>query len=208
MNCPRCGTSNGDQASFCQACGFDLKTVIVEPGPSIAAANNQSAATPGMPGVPGVQIAPFGIIAPVSVRYAGFWVRFLAALIDGVIISIVTAPIFIVIFISNIFSERSGNDVIPVFIAIVGNIVYYALWWIYYAVMESSSKQGTLGKMFVGLKVTDLNGNRISFGRATGRFFGRILSGLILDIGFLMIAFNDKKQGLHDMIAGTLVVKK
>ena len=80
--------------------------------------------------------------------------------------------------------------------------------WLYYALMESSPKQGTLGKMAIGLKVTDLSGNRISFGRATGRYFGRILSGLILDIGFLMIVFTAKKQGLHDIIAGTLVVKK
>lgn len=88
------------------------------------------------------------------------------------------------------------------------NIFTILVSWLYYAIMESSSKQGTLGKMATGLKVTDLNGNRISFGRASGRYFGRILSGIILDIGFLMIAFTQKKQGLHDMIAETLVVKK
>ena len=79
--------------------------------------------------------------------------------------------------------------------------------WLYFALMESSSKQATLGKMALGIRVTDVNGNRIGFGRATGRHFAKILSGLILGIGFLMAAFTEKKQALHDMIAGTLVVK-
>jgi uncharacterized RDD family membrane protein YckC len=73
--------------------------------------------------------------------------------------------------------------------------------------MESSPKQGTLGKMALGIVVTDMDSRRISFGRATGRYFAKILSGLILGIGFLMVAFTEKKQGLHDILAGTLVVK-
>ena len=80
--------------------------------------------------------------------------------------------------------------------------------WIYYAGMESSANQGTLGKMAVGIKVTDLNGERISFARATGRYFSKIISALIIAIGFIMVAFTSKKQGLHDMIAETLVIKK
>jgi uncharacterized RDD family membrane protein YckC len=73
--------------------------------------------------------------------------------------------------------------------------------------LESSSMQATLGKMALGLKVTDLNGKQISFGKATGRYFAKIISAIILLIGFIMVAFTEKKQGLHDMIAGTLVVK-
>ena len=73
--------------------------------------------------------------------------------------------------------------------------------------MESSEYQATLGKMLLGLKVTDLKGRRISFLRATGRHFGKILSGLILGIGFFMIAFTKKKQGLHDIITECLVLK-
>ena len=61
--------------------------------------------------------------------------------------------------------------------------------------------------MALGMKVTDLAGNRISFLRATGRYFAKIISALILFIGFIMVAFTEKKQGLHDMIAGTLVVR-
>jgi len=80
--------------------------------------------------------------------------------------------------------------------------------WLYYALMESSSRQGTLGKMALRIIVTDLDGKRISFGKASGRYFGKIISGIILYIGFIMIAFTEKKQGLHDMLASTLVVMK
>jgi uncharacterized RDD family membrane protein YckC len=79
--------------------------------------------------------------------------------------------------------------------------------WLYEALLTSSSWQGTVGKRILRLKVTDEAGNRIGFGRATGRFFGKILSHLILWIGFIMIAFTDRKRGLHDMMAGTLVMK-
>ena len=74
--------------------------------------------------------------------------------------------------------------------------------------MESSRFQGTLGKLAVQIKVTDLDGNRISFGRATGRHFGKIVSGMILMIGYIMVAFTERKQGLHDIMAGCLVVRK
>ncbi len=74
--------------------------------------------------------------------------------------------------------------------------------------MESSSKQATLGKMALGIIVTDVNGERIGFGRATGRFFGKIVSGMIFYIGYIMAGFTDRKQALHDMMAGTLVVNK
>ncbi len=80
--------------------------------------------------------------------------------------------------------------------------------WLYYAILESSSTQATVGKMALGIKVTDLSGNQIAFGKATGRYFGKYLSGLILGIGYLMVAFTEKKQGLHDLLAGCLVVNK
>jgi len=74
--------------------------------------------------------------------------------------------------------------------------------------LESSARQATLGKMAVGIVVTDERGARISFGRATGRFFAKFLSMLILYVGYLMAAFTEKKQGLHDVLAGTLVVRR
>ena len=88
-------------------------------------------------------------------------------------------------------------------------LLYPAVWgvgWLYWAGLESSGLQATLGKRVVGLMVTDMAGQRISFGRATGRYFGKILSAMLFYVGFLMAAFTDKKQALHDMLAGTLVV--
>lgn len=78
--------------------------------------------------------------------------------------------------------------------------------WLYFSVFESSRLQATPGKLALGIRVTDLEGNRIGFGRATGRFFSKIVSGLILDIGYIMAAFTSRKQALHDMMAGTLVI--
>jgi uncharacterized RDD family membrane protein YckC len=83
----------------------------------------------------------------------------------------------------------------------------FVLNWLYFAVLESSSMQGTLGKKALGMIVTDLDGAPIGFGRATGRYFAKILSALIMMIGFVMVAFTARKQGLHDLIAGTLVHK-
>jgi uncharacterized RDD family membrane protein YckC len=97
----------------------------------------------------------------------------------------------------------AGFFVLVVLIAVMAGLGV----WLYEALMTSSSKQGTLGKMAFGMKVTDMSGARISFGRSTGRFFAKILSGMILNIGYIMAGFTDRKQALHDMIAGTLVVR-
>jgi uncharacterized RDD family membrane protein YckC len=80
--------------------------------------------------------------------------------------------------------------------------------WLYFSLLESSGWQATLGKKALGLEVTDLAGRRISFGRATGRFFAKYISAIILMIGFLMAGFTEKKQALHDILAGTLVIRK
>ena len=74
--------------------------------------------------------------------------------------------------------------------------------------MESSKFQGTIGKLALGIIVTDMEGNKISFGRATGRYFGKFVSAIILYVGFMMAGFTEKKQGLHDILASTLVWKK
>lgn len=164
-------------------------------------------------------------IAPV--KYAGFWWRFLAYLIDDIILSfvgfLILIPIWMAIGVSffGLFAHHGcdwdfkyGYDpelwgIIGSFIvlAIISSVIAIALNWLYFALMESSKYQATLGKMAVGVKVTDMEGNRISFGRATGRYFGKIISGMILYIGFIMAGFTEKKQALHDMLASTLVIK-
>lgn len=157
--------------------------------------------------------------------YAGFWKRFAAYLIDALILGvaswIIILPVLGLIGLGASSMEEMGDDMMTMddeaaaglAAAVIGAsmmlwIVIAAAGWLYFALMESSAKQATLGKMALSIIVTDLNGNRLSFGRATGRYFGKILSGLILYIGFIMAAFTEKKQALHDMIAGTLVVNK
>jgi uncharacterized RDD family membrane protein YckC len=88
----------------------------------------------------------------------------------------------------------------------VGIVGIFFAHWLYEAMMHSSSWQATLGKRALGMIVTDLDGRRLSFGRATGRHFAKWLSAMILGIGFIMVAFAPKKQGLHDMVAGTVVI--
>lgn len=135
--------------------------------------------------------------------YAGFWKRLGAFLIDFCFLSFTyIAVILLSLNIVNVslveLKKFSG----------IFNLMGLIFNWLYYASMESSGCQATLGKMAWGLCVTDLDGRRISFGRASGRYFGKILSGLIICIGFLMIAFTRQKQALHDMMSGTLVVNK
>ena len=89
-------------------------------------------------------------------------------------------------------------------------ILYLAVvvvWWLYFALLEASSRQATVGKLAMSIKVTDLSGQRISFGRATGRTFGKFVSSMILMIGYIMAAFTARKQALHDLMAGCLVIK-
>nr|WP_134684372.1 RDD family protein [Brevibacillus migulae] len=120
-------------------------------------------------------------------NYAGFWIRVGAYLIDAVLIYVLTLILTLV--------HES-----LVWIAYIASILYFPL-------MESSSYQGSLGKKWLGLRVVDEQGERIGLGRAFGRFFSKILSGIILYIGYIMVAFTENKQGLHDKIVGTYVVK-
>ena len=125
-----------------------------------------------------------------SGNYAGFWIRFVAFILDAILLGAI----------GSIVAGGPRNQ--------MAGVVSLAVGWLYYAFMESSSYQATLGKLALSLKVTDLNGKKIGFGKATGRYFAKFLSAVILLIGFIMVAFSEKKQGLHDRIAGTLVVRR
>ena len=138
-----------------------------------------------------------------AVTYSGFWRRVAASLIDSVILGVVGAILGIVLGLAMVSGGTDDTEVVE----LTGNVVGLFLGWLYYALMESSSKQATIGKMVMGIKVTDLEGNQISFARASGRHFGKIISSLILAIGYLMMLWTEKKQTLHDMMAGCLVVK-
>lgn len=158
------------------------------------------------PAVPGGQ--PMGMagtpIAYGAPQYGGFWKRAAAMLIDQLVLLV---PTFILGFFLGATMALSGVTSEEEF-TMAGNLLGIAVTWLYFAAMESSPYQATLGKLALGMKVTDTNGNRISFGRASGRHFGKIVSVLILGIGFIMAAFTQKKQALHDLMADTLVVNK
>jgi uncharacterized RDD family membrane protein YckC len=148
-----------------------------------------------------------------TLEHAGFWRRFAAYLIDSVIISVcywIFSFILGLFFGGNSLTDTFRHpDLYSAFIIIIMVIIWIALLMaiiLYYTLMESSLRQATLGKMAMGIRVTNLNGGRISFANALGRYFAKIISAIILYIGFIMIAFTGKKQGLHDMIANTLVV--
>ncbi len=145
------------------------------------------------------------------VQYGGFWRRVVAYIIDAIILSIAGSIIGGAVFGSaaGLSSFTTGSDPAAAFIGAMAGAqaVSFVLNWLYFALLESSSMQGTLGKKALGMIVTDLDGGRIGFGRATGRYFAKILSALILGIGFIMVAFTQRKQGLHDLIASTLVYK-
>ena len=136
------------------------------------------------------------------IGYAGFWWRFLAAIIDGAILNVAG---LIVGFIFGFAAASAGTNTHS--IELGGNVIGILIGWLYSAFLESSTWQGTIGKKACGIVVTDMNGQRIGFGKATGRHFAKILSALILLIGYIMQAFTEKRQALHDMMAGCLVLK-
>jgi uncharacterized RDD family membrane protein YckC len=198
--CNRCGAQNSALAKFCANCGTPFT------------ADSQNA--PPVPGEP--LLRPQGPSSPVYAspavvtRYGGFWIRLVAIVIDVIAVGIVTGPVSLIISVTAGLAGRAVT--MPnVGVQLVSFVITFAFStlvnWIYEAALESSSYQATLGKMALGLKVTDLEGRRISFARATGRHFAKILSGLMFFIGFIMAGFTQRKQALHDMIAGTLVVR-
>ncbi len=134
-------------------------------------------------------------------NFAGFWIRVLAYIIDFIPLAIITGVLAVVSGQSLLDTDPAAPlynwaDLVNLFIGIA-----------YFVGFESSSYQATPGKMALGLIVTDTDGRRISPMRALGRYVAKIPSAMILGIGFIMVGFTERKQGLHDYIASTLVVK-
>lgn len=177
--CPKCGAENSNDALYCSSCEFQFSAVYpTKQKPKTA--------------------------------YAGFWSRFIALLIDMAILAIGGAIIGgITGGILGFILGASGItlDSIQAIVTVIGLIIGIVLNWLYYTLLESS-RQATIGKMAMGIIVADSDGNPISFGRANRRYWGKIISSLTFMIGFIMAGFTQKKQALHDIIAGTLVVKK
>ena len=237
MFCSRCGTSLVPGTTFCTNCGAPVASAapIAAGNAPIAAASAPLTVPAGVPiGTPPAAYSPGGAMAPPMgavpmnyvpmVPYAGFWLRFVAYLLDVLIVSIVAFPISIGLAVVTGLTAAIGamgsngqeNDPAAL-LATAGFVTFICLLflimlgglWLYYALLESSSWQGTVGKKALGLKVTDLDGRPISFARASGRFFARLITGLVpLAIGYILAGITAKKQALHDMIAGTLVLRK
>jgi len=157
-----------------------------------------------------------------NTNYAGFWLRFVAVIIDGILLGaiqfVAIMPILGIMGIG-MSSELQNMDsssaepsmaLVSQMMAMAGvtQIVFLVIQTLYYSLMESSKYQASIGKIVLGLKVTDLNGAPVDFTKALVRNLCKIISSMILLIGYLMAAFTEKKQALHDMIASTLVVKK
>jgi len=179
-----------------------------------------------VPGLFGGGVAPIGTAPPrggafegmgyaAREQYAGFWIRFLAVFIDGLVLSVPMCVVWGIV--AGVGAAATGGaaaaprDVGPgmgvafFFVYAFAYIFHIAATWLYFALFESSRWQATLGKRAVGIMVTDMAGRRLSFARATGRYFASWISGMILNIGYIIGAFTERKQTLHDMIAGTLV---
>jgi uncharacterized RDD family membrane protein YckC len=154
-------------------------------------------------------------------EYAGFWRRFAAYIVDFLVLSIPLAAVAFVVpgdllsecgsYVETVtdqdglVSETTGYRCETTWLA---DLITIVIIWFYFALLESSKRQATLGKMMIGAIVTDLDGNRISLGRAMGRNLGKIVSWIIIAIGFMMAGFTKRKQALHDIMAGCLVIRK
>ena len=173
----------------------------------------------GAPGSPSLPASA----AQSNIGYAGFWLRLVAAIIDGIVISIPLMPVFFLVFI-DIFrhaQDFQGRQDPAGLMTILGpkiGLIFFIsaiASWLYWGLFESSAWQATLGKKALGIIVTDLEGRRISFGRASGRFWaGRgvgaipYLGGTYFLVDCICVGFTAKKQAIHDMIASCLVLRK
>lgn len=176
-----------------------------EPVASPAPEMRMSAATPAASAAAAAPSMAAGDMLPEgNIVNAGFWRRVAAYMLDSIILGLVSLVYFAVI--AGLGWLASDSPGLAFFIMFLGYIGLIALMWLYFAKFESGPKQATPGKQVMGIKVTDERGNRVSFGRATGRFFGKIVSGMIMNIGYMMAGFTSRKQALHDMMAGCCVV--
>jgi uncharacterized RDD family membrane protein YckC len=204
MYCFKCGSAMPDGAAFCPTCGQGFSVAAAAPR---APMMNVPAAAPAYAAVP-------------RVEYAGFWLRVLAYVIDNAVIAVgilvVLIPLIILTGLGGLLSRIRPPEGLEDagFFLIIGLIflaatVSLVVTWLYHALMESSEWQATVGKRVLGLVVTDMAGRRVSFGRSTGRHFGKIVTNMVPAlIGYIMAGFTERKQALHDMMAGCLVLRR
>ena len=144
-----------------------------------------------------------------GVETGGFWIRVGAYILDYLLLAI-PGHLISVYFSDGVAPPVPGTPPSLSMLApsLATMVFTIGLNWLYFAFMESSPMQAKIAKINCGLMVTDLQGQRISFARASGRYFARMISGLILCIGYIMVGIDAQNRGLHDMLASTLVVRK
>lgn len=198
MYCNQCGKEVTDTDRFCNACGVAL-TGSTSTDDSRPISNNNSP-------LPPVSNNSFSD----DFVYAGFWWRVLAYLIDAIILSIGYWFVGLLLGLNGwlfLGADYKYWATVGVTLVVIYTVLTFIAPWLYYSLMESSKFQGTIGKWALKMRVVDEEGNQITFARATGRYFGMFLSSLTLGIGYIMVAFTERKQGLHDILARTLILK-
>ena len=215
MYCSKCGTNLGSGAAFCGTCGTPTGTPAAAIAPPAASPTYAGGSTHA------AYADPAGLVVSRGFSYAGFWLRVVAALIDSGIMSVALGVLLVPLFFLSgtaamieAIAEHHGQPDPGVIISLISmflvlGAVSVLAQWLYHAYLESGERQGTWGKQLMGLYVTDLMGQPITFGRASGRFFAKIVTGMIpLGIGYIMAGFTERKQALHDMIASCLVLRR
>ena len=141
-------------------------------------------------------------VVPMDMDYAGFWIRFVAVFVDGILLSIVNYGLYFGVLLGLRTQGETTMTIAQISVSIFQMLLSagYEIWMI--------GKYGaTIGKMACKLKVVMADGSKLTYGRATGRYFSKILSQLILMIGYIMAGFDSEKRALHDMICNTRVIK-
>ena len=181
MFCTECGSFNEETARYCQQCGHPL----------------QDASNPVL----------HQLAAP---TYAGFWIRTIALFIDNLICGLLTVLLSLPFFVITGYSYSSAFYGISSFSfdSVMGFSLGTIINWLYFTLLEASEWQATLGKKFVGIQVRNESGQPINLAIANIRYWSKLVSGFILCLGYLMAAFTEKKQALHDKIAATVVIYK
>jgi len=192
LTCPRCGQALTDEARVCASCGEPV-------------GDSSPGSEPGI----GPEVAPAA--ARRSVVYAGFWLRAVAYAADSLLLGVLFTFVVILPLVERGAIPKDNPQVLLTevnrqFLAI--QLLAVMMSWLYFASFESSRWQATPGKRLLGLVVTDTKGHRISFARASGRYFGKLLSEALFFIGFFMAGITPHKQALHDMIASCLVLRR
>ena len=183
MFCSRCGTWLPDETATCTLCGL-----VLRPG----------AATPA---AAAARATPAAVMVE-QVMYAGFWRRFWALLIDVIVTYFPIATVRVLLGLS---PSASFDPQQPA--AWWAAAFEILIDWLYAAFLISSRWRATLGQAVMDLHVTDLNGDRISFARATARYLAQILNLVTLGFGLLLQVFSARRQALHDLVSGTVVVR-